>query len=42
LLVTELALGSRQRFDLCLAQAAVWRVRQAGERENQAYEQGDA
>ena len=32
-------LTPRQRFDLCLAQAALWRVRQASERENQALEQ---
>lgn len=32
-------LAKRERFDLCLAQAALWRIHDAPERERQAYEQ---
>jgi tetratricopeptide (TPR) repeat protein len=33
------SLGPRERFDLALAQAALWRIRQAAERERACYEQ---
>ena len=39
LLAAEHSLTSRQRFDLSLARAALWRIRQDAERESQAYEQ---
>ncbi len=39
LLAADNGVTPRQRFDLCLAQAALWRVRQASDRESQAYEQ---
>ncbi len=32
------SLAARQRFDLCLAQAALWRARNAAQSESQAYE----
>jgi tetratricopeptide (TPR) repeat protein len=38
-LVAAGASDPRQRFDLLLAQAALWRIRDAGDRERQAYEQ---
>jgi len=39
LLAAEEGLAPRQRFDLALAQAALWRIRQSTERESEAYEQ---
>jgi tetratricopeptide (TPR) repeat protein len=38
-LATDAALVPRQRFDLALAQAALWRIRQSAERESQVLEQ---
>lgn len=39
LLAADERLTARQRFDLCLAQAALWRARNAPQAENREYEQ---